>query len=99
MMFVKLLQSLLCSLVTQTTQVKQTFQSGTSHTSNTQKVFVPPDFCYPEHCHTSMGEVGYYNKCLTIIDHKDQVLTQLHAAEYKRSSVHLFHRQLFDCGR
>ena len=37
-------------------------------TQATQKVFVPPDFCYLNHCHTSMGEVGCYTapKCMMI---------------------------------
>ena len=33
---------------------------------------------------------------LQYIDHKDQVLTQIHAAEINVVAVHRFHRQLFD---
>ena len=45
----------------------------------------------------STSSVTNHN-CLTIIDHKDQVLTQIHAAENKRSSIHLFHRQCLTVG-
>src|SRR3954464_6772322 len=59
-LLVELPPSLICSTNTQASKVRQTIQAGTSHTSNSQKVFVPPDFCYLKHYLTCMPKVGCY---------------------------------------